>query len=66
MSDLQELIHKSSMSAHYQGAVRERERIIKLLEDNTKIMTNPVNGKVLRSFRLSPNELIILIKGEEN
>jgi hypothetical protein len=32
MSDMQTLIHKSSMHAYDQGVSRERQRIIKLLE----------------------------------
>lgn len=32
MSDLQEMIHDATMKAHGQGAAREQERIIKLLE----------------------------------
>jgi hypothetical protein len=33
MSDLQDMIHTSTMRAHKMGAARERERIIKYLTD---------------------------------
>ena len=47
-----------------QGEERERERIIKLIEANIMTMTSPLDNSVMRSLRMSPNELIALIKGE--
>jgi len=49
-----------------QGEERERERIIKLIEANIMTMTSPLDNSVMRSLRMSPNELIALIKGETN
>jgi hypothetical protein len=48
------------------GAKQEQERIIKLIEDNTMTMTSPLDSTVMRSLRMSPSELIALIKGENN
>ena len=42
------------------------ERIIKLIEENTMTMTSPLDNSVMRSLRMSPSELIALIKGETN
>lgn len=47
-----------------QGEQRERQRIIKLIEDNTMTMTSPLDSTIMRSLRMSPSELIALIKGE--
>lgn len=46
------------------GQEDERERIIKLIEDNTMTMTSPLDSTIMRSLRMSPSELIALIKGE--
>ena len=48
------------------GVLRERQRIIKLIEENTMTMTSPLDNSVMRSLRMSPSELIALIKGENN
>jgi hypothetical protein len=45
---------------------REQERIIKLIEENIMTMTSPLDNSVMRSLRMSPSELIALIKGETN
>ena len=37
MSDLQDLIHTNATKAFNQGVERERERIIKLLEDTDSV-----------------------------
>jgi hypothetical protein len=47
-----------------QGTINEQERIIKLLEDNTMTMTSPLDSTVMRSLRMSPSDLIALIKRE--
>jgi len=52
--------------AYENGRREEQERIIKLLEANTQTMTSPLDNSVFRSLRLSPIELISLIKGETN
>jgi hypothetical protein len=49
-----------------QGELAERERIIKLIEANIMTMTSPLDNSVMRSLRMSPNELIALIKGESS
>jgi hypothetical protein len=59
-------IQLSLGQAHAAGIKTERERIIKLLEDNTMTMTSPLDSTVMRSLRISPSELIALIKGETN
>ena len=46
------------------GVLRERQRIIKLIEENTMTMTSPLDNSVMRSLRMSPSELIALIKGD--
>jgi hypothetical protein len=48
------------------GHAEERERIIKLLEENTMTMTSPLDNSVMRSLRMSPSDLIALIKGDNN
>ena len=37
MSDLQDLIHANATKAYNEGVERERERIIKLLEDTDSV-----------------------------
>ena len=44
------------------GVLRERQRIIKLIEENTMTMTSPLDNSVMRSLRMSPSELIAYIK----
>lgn len=44
----------------------EQERIIKLIEENTMTITSPLDNSVMRSLRMSPSEIIALIKGEQN
>jgi hypothetical protein len=62
MSDIQDLIHKTSMDCIERGKVVERERIIKLLETRTDD-----SGSVLDETGNSIadlGDLIELIKGE--
>jgi hypothetical protein len=64
MSDIQDLIHKTSMDCIERGKVIERERIIKLLENRTDD-----SGSVLDETGNSIadlSDLIELIKGETN
>lgn len=58
--------HAESVRNFYrkQGAATEQARIIKLIEENTMTMTSPLDNSVMRSLRMSPSELIALIKGE--
>ena len=44
------------------GWADAEERIIKLIEDNTMTMTSPLDNSVMRSLRISPRDLIALIK----
>jgi len=73
MSDIQELIHKTSMDCIEKGQAMERERIIKLLEERKAEIMNKqdaddlamdlwVDGIVIRSIDYE----IELIKGETN
>lgn len=59
MSDIQDLIHKTSMDCIERGKILERERIIKLLED----WVFPVNQGTY-TVDDSVKRLIELIKGE--
>jgi hypothetical protein len=52
--------------AYENGKREEQERIIKLIEANTQTMTSPLDSSVTRSLRMSPSDLIALIKGETN
>jgi len=64
MSDLQDLIHKTSIDCIEKGQRMERERIIKLLEERTND-----SGSVLDETGNSIadlSDLIELIKGETN
>ena len=65
MSDLQDLIHKTSMDCLAKGKQQEQERIIKLLEDPMTL--NRWWGKPDQSLGLYGNlaqYVIALIKGE--
>jgi hypothetical protein len=44
MSDIQDLIHKTTMDSIERGKVIERERIIKLLEELLATMKGETNG----------------------
>jgi len=59
MSDIQDLIHKTSMDCIERGKITERERIIKLLE-NLAYIDDGGQEMITESKR----ELIELIKGE--
>lgn len=61
MSDLQDLIHKTSMDCIERGKLVERERIIKLLDD----LLISVNGAYPTDYGLAAT-LRQLIKGETN
>lgn len=66
MSDLQDLIHKTSMDCLAKGKQQEQERIIKLLEDPMTL--NRWWGKPDQSLGLYGNlaqYVIALIKGEK-
>ena len=58
MSDLQDLIHTNAVIAYKQGVERERERIIKLLEDEVRHDFPPI-------IEMSLDNLKALIKGEQ-
>jgi hypothetical protein len=67
MSDLNDLIHTNATRAYDQGVVRERERIIKLLEDE-ELHTHPNN--LMKDYNELvwlgiKEQLIELIKGEQ-
>ena len=46
------------------GSAGREDEIIKLIEANTQTMTSPLDNSVMRSLRISPSDLIALIKGE--
>jgi transcription termination factor NusB len=52
-------------SGYVDGISNEQERIIRLIEDNTRTMTSPLDSTVMRSLRMSSTELIALIKGDK-
>lgn len=58
MSDIQDLIHKTSMDCLERGKIVERERIIKLLEEECA-------GDWPKVVEMSLANLIALIKGEK-
>ena len=60
MSDIQDLIHKTSMDCIERGKIVERERIIKLLTP----IPNDCDNAVCHC--LSADATIALIKGESN
>jgi hypothetical protein len=60
MSDIQELIHKTSMDCIDKGQRMEQERIIKLLEAMAQDCDNGICNC------LSAESTIALIKGENN
>lgn len=67
MSDLNDLIHINATIAFNQGVERERERIIKLLEDE-ELRTHPNN--LMKNYDElvwlgMKEQLIELIKGEQ-
>jgi hypothetical protein len=67
MSDIQDLIHKTSMDCIERGKIVERDRIIKLLETDMKVYLSPqysTSGGFLEQFVL--RQAIALIKGETN
>ena len=57
MSNLNDLIHTNAVIAYKQGVERERERIIKLLEDEVRHDFPPI-------IEMSLDNLKALIKGE--
>ena len=57
MSELNDLIHTNAVIAYKQGVERERERIIKLLEDEVRHDFPPI-------IEMSLDNLKALIKGE--
>lgn len=71
MSDIQELIHKTSMDCIDKGKRLEQERIIKLLEDTIRKSIqelNVVDGNWYPAALKMRNDLanfIALIKGEK-
>ena len=67
MSDLQDLIHKTSMDCLERGKLLEKERIIKLLEDPVT-MSNwwATPDKSLGLYGNLKNYVIELIKEETN
>ena len=64
MSDIQTLIHKSSMHAYDQGVSRERLRIIKLLEDSMAICDKNKEPEGCEAC-YGQRDAIALIKGEQ-
>ena len=58
MSELNDLIHTNAVIAYKQGVERERERIIKLLEDEVRHDFPPI-------IEMSLDNLKALIKGEQ-
>ena len=58
MSNLNDLIHTNAVIAYKQGVERERERIIKLLEDEVRHDFPPI-------IEMSLDNLKALIKGEQ-
>jgi hypothetical protein len=71
MSDLNELIHTNATIAFNQGAKREQERIIKLLEDwqQDLLKGEPVTDEEMieardNRYKNSFDYLFALIKGE--
>jgi len=68
MSDLQELIHKTSMHAYEQGVKHETTRIIELLESEIKRLEAMAEGRgpAWRSAGImNCKHTIALIKGEK-
>jgi hypothetical protein len=71
MSDLNELIHTNATIAFNQGAQREQERIVKLLEDwqQDLLKVEPVTDEEMieardNRYKNSFDYLFALIKGE--
>lgn len=69
MSDLQDLIHKTSMDCLAKGKQQERERIIKMLEEKAAVLKNIEAGhgygSELNSIRTKTlSSVIELIKAE--
>lgn len=69
MSDIQELIHKTSMDCLAKGREQERERIVRMLEEKAavleKIEAGHGYGSELNSIRTKTlSSVIELIKGE--
>jgi hypothetical protein len=65
MSDIQDLIHKTSMDCIERGKIVERERIIKLLETHMKAYGSPqysTSGGFIEQFVL--RQAIKQINGE--
>jgi hypothetical protein len=65
MSDLNDLIHTNAQRAYDQGVMRERERIIKMVENNTDVDVIS-NRMVFTSGNwVTPERLIQLIEREQ-
>ncbi len=70
MSDLQDLIYKTSMDCLAKGKQQEQERIIKMLEEKAAVLENIQAGhgygSELNSIRTKTiSSVIALIKGEK-
>jgi hypothetical protein len=67
MSDIQDLIHKTTMDSIERGKVIERERIIKLLEQFfPECYCSQYEPPRICIHRNTAQELTVLIKGETN
>jgi hypothetical protein len=64
MSDIQDLIHKTSMDCIERGKIVERERIIKLLEGDLAAHAYPDKACGCE-YEQSTIDTIALIKGEK-
>jgi len=65
MSDIQDLVHQATLDTIERVRVEERERIIKLLEEQKKTYSSPkysTTGGFVENFAL--DQAIELIKGE--
>jgi hypothetical protein len=65
MSDLNDLIHTNAHNAFAIGVKTERDRIIKLIENNTDV--DVISNRMVFTSRnwVTPERLIQLIKGKQ-
>jgi hypothetical protein len=66
MSDINELIHKTSMNAYHNGVIAERTRIIELLEELKRYWSEQVEFEYGTVLAINPDQAIAAIRGEVN
>jgi hypothetical protein len=63
MSDIQDIIHTTTVKAYESGVKHEQERIVKLLDSLVQVTSEDLREQICKNDALC--EAIALIKGEK-